>query len=135
MRNQSASVLLPPAQDQKVMIMGGGPAGKPNKTDAIDNVDIVDLKQPNPAFAPASPLNFPRRRGLESVVASRAIVPGRSRAKTFSAPQPIRNDIRSVGRGHDNDARLGPVVLTGPSLGARPGCHRVTLSGMDCAEP
>lgn len=60
MRNQSASVLLPPAQDQRVMIMGGGPAGKPNKTDAIDNVDIVDLKDPNPHFVPASPLNFPR---------------------------------------------------------------------------
>ena len=60
MRNQSASVLLPPAQDQRVMIIGGGPAGKPNKTDAIDNVDIVDLKDPNPHFVPASPLNFPR---------------------------------------------------------------------------
>ena len=60
MRNQSASVLLPPAQDQRVMIMGGGPAGKPNKTDAIDNVDIVDLKAANPHFVPASPLNFPR---------------------------------------------------------------------------
>jgi hypothetical protein len=60
MRNQSASVLLPPAQGQKVMIMGGGPAGKPNKTDAIDNVDIVDLKGPNPHFVPASPLNFAR---------------------------------------------------------------------------
>ncbi|HKI13033.1 MAG TPA: galactose oxidase-like domain-containing protein [Candidatus Acidoferrum sp.] len=60
MRNQSASVVLPPAQDQKVMIMGGGPAGKPNKTDAIDNVDIVDLTDPNPHFVPASPLNFPR---------------------------------------------------------------------------
>lgn len=60
MRNQSASVLLPPAQDQRVMIMGGGPAGKPNKTDAIDNVDIVDLKDPNPHFVPASPLNFAR---------------------------------------------------------------------------
>jgi hypothetical protein len=60
MRNQSASVLLPPAQDQKVMLMGGGPAGKPNKTDAIDNVDMVDLKNPNPQFVPRSPLNFPR---------------------------------------------------------------------------
>ena len=60
MRNQSASVLLPPAQDQRVMIMGGGPAGKPNKTDAIDNVDIVDTKAPHPHFVPAAPLNFPR---------------------------------------------------------------------------
>jgi Domain of unknown function (DUF1929)/Kelch motif len=60
MRNQSASVLLPPAQDQRVMIMGGGPVGKPNKTDAIDNVDIVDLKDPNPHFVAAAPLNLPR---------------------------------------------------------------------------
>jgi hypothetical protein len=60
MRNQSASVLMPPAQDQKVMLIGGGPAGKPNKTDAIDNVDIVDLKDPNPHFVPGTPLNFPR---------------------------------------------------------------------------
>jgi hypothetical protein len=60
MRNQSASVLLPPAQDQRVMIMGGGPQGKPDKTDAIDSVDIVDLKAANPQFVPASPLNLPR---------------------------------------------------------------------------
>lgn len=60
MRNQSASVLLPPAQNQKVMIMGGGPQGKPDKTDAIDNVDLVDLKAANPAFVPTSPLNLPR---------------------------------------------------------------------------
>ncbi len=60
MRNQSASVLLPPAQDQRVMVMGGGPAQKANKTDAIDNVDIVDLKDPHPHFVAAAPLNLPR---------------------------------------------------------------------------
>jgi hypothetical protein len=67
MRNQSASVLLPPAQNQRVMIMGGGPAGKPNKTDAIDNVDIVDLTNANPHFVPAAPLCFPRIH-LNSVI-------------------------------------------------------------------
>ena len=60
MRNQSASVLLPPAQDQRVMIMGGGPPGKQNKTDAIDNVDIADLKDLHPHFVPGPPLCFPR---------------------------------------------------------------------------
>ncbi len=60
MRNQSASVLLPPAQDQKVMVMGGGPAGKPNKTDAIDDVDVVDLRAAAPSFQAADPLCFPR---------------------------------------------------------------------------
>jgi len=60
LRNQSASVLLPPAQAQRVIIMGGGPAGKPNKTDAIDNVDLVDFKSAHPRFVPAAPLNLPR---------------------------------------------------------------------------
>ena len=60
MRNQSASVLLPPAQDQRVMLVGGGPDGKPDKTDAVDNVDIVDFKNPNPTFTPGQPLNLPR---------------------------------------------------------------------------
>ncbi len=31
MRSQSASVLLPPAQEQRVMLMGGGPEGKQTK--------------------------------------------------------------------------------------------------------
>jgi len=49
-RNQSASVLLPPAQDQKVMVIGGGPVGKPDKRDATDRVSIVDLNAPNPVY-------------------------------------------------------------------------------------
>src|SRR5207302_1558845 len=41
-RNQSASVLLPPAQEQRVMIVGGATAkGEDNAT---DSVDVVDLK-------------------------------------------------------------------------------------------
>ena len=60
MRNQSASVILPPAQDQRIMLMGGGPDGKQNKTDAVDNVDIVDFKAAQPRFVAAAPLNLPR---------------------------------------------------------------------------
>jgi hypothetical protein len=60
MRNQSASVLLPPAQRQRVMLMGGGPDGKQNKTDAVDNVDIVDFNAANPQFVAATPLCLPR---------------------------------------------------------------------------
>jgi hypothetical protein len=60
MRNQSASVILPPAQDQRIMLLGGGPDGKQNKTDAVDNVDIVDFKAAQPHFAPAAPMNLPR---------------------------------------------------------------------------
>ena len=49
-RDQSASVLLPPAQDQRVMIFGGGPADASNAT---GSTAIVDLKAANPVYAPA----------------------------------------------------------------------------------
>ncbi len=60
LRNQSASVLLPPAQDQKVLIMGGGPVGKADKTDATGLVSIVDLKRPQPNYVVAEPMLLPR---------------------------------------------------------------------------
>jgi Domain of unknown function (DUF1929) len=60
LRNQSASVLLPPAQDQKVMVIGGGPVGKEDKTDATDKVSIVNLKADNPKYVAAAPMNLPR---------------------------------------------------------------------------
>lgn len=44
----SASVLLPPAQDQKVMVFGGGGVGESEK--ATTRTAIADLKADNPAF-------------------------------------------------------------------------------------
>lgn len=44
----SASLLLPPAQDQKVMIMGGGGVGESEK--ATRRTAVVDLKEKSPAF-------------------------------------------------------------------------------------
>ncbi|MFH8488693.1 radical copper oxidase GlxA [Streptomyces longisporoflavus] len=44
----SASVLLPPAQDQKVMILGGGGVGESEK--ATPRTAVVDLKEDSPAF-------------------------------------------------------------------------------------
>ncbi|MFJ6572994.1 galactose oxidase-like domain-containing protein [Streptomyces sp. NPDC091292] len=44
----SASLLLPPAQDQKVMILGGGGVGESKK--ATRRTAVVDLKKDNPAF-------------------------------------------------------------------------------------
>ncbi|MBN3907209.1 MAG: DUF1929 domain-containing protein [Nostoc sp. NMS1] len=53
--NQGASVLLPPAQDQKVMIIGGG-----SSTTATNRVNIVDLKATNPTYVAAKSLNYAR---------------------------------------------------------------------------
>ncbi|WP_200303880.1 kelch motif-containing protein [Streptomyces adelaidensis] len=44
----SASVLLPPAQDQKVMILGGGGVGESKK--ATSRTAVIDLKKDDPAF-------------------------------------------------------------------------------------
>ncbi|WP_229898952.1 galactose oxidase early set domain-containing protein [Streptomyces hiroshimensis] len=49
-RDQSASVLLPPAQDQRVLTMGGGNVN--TNPEANRYTDIIDLKQPNPAYTP-----------------------------------------------------------------------------------
>ena len=60
LRNQSASVLLPPAQAQKVMVIGGGPEGKADKTYATDRVSVVDLKAANPDYVAAAPMLLAR---------------------------------------------------------------------------
>ncbi|WP_328501597.1 kelch motif-containing protein [Streptomyces sp. NBC_00457] len=44
----SASLLLPPAQDQKVMILGGGGVGESKK--ATPRTAVIDLKKDNPVF-------------------------------------------------------------------------------------
>ena len=52
-RDQSMSVLLPPAQDQKVLTVGGGNID--SNPDANRLTDLIDLKQANPAYT-AGPL-------------------------------------------------------------------------------
>jgi hypothetical protein len=55
MRDQSASLLLPPAQAQKVMIMGGGNTYD-TETDATDLTDEIDLKEASPHWVPGPDL-------------------------------------------------------------------------------
>ncbi|MBR8835405.1 MAG: DUF1929 domain-containing protein [Stigonema ocellatum SAG 48.90 = DSM 106950] len=56
--NQATSVLLPPAQDQRVMILGGGTRN--TNTTATNRVNIVDLKANDLTYKPAPYLNNPR---------------------------------------------------------------------------
>ncbi|BCJ41263.1 hypothetical protein GCM10010168_44390 [Actinoplanes ianthinogenes] len=53
-RDQSMSVLLPPAQDQKVLTMGGGNID--SNPDANALTDVIDLKQANPVYTAGPPL-------------------------------------------------------------------------------
>lgn len=58
-RNQCATVLLPPAQDQKVMIIGGGDRNTFG-AQTTTSVNIVDLKESNPTYKPAASLKSGR---------------------------------------------------------------------------
>jgi hypothetical protein len=59
--NQATSVLLPPAQDQRVMIIGGGMAMTGSSSDmAVNRVAIANLSAPNPSYSPAPSLNYAR---------------------------------------------------------------------------
>ena len=57
-RNQSASVLLPPAQHQQVMIIGGGPGME--MANATGHTETVDLDQAAPAYVESMPMSLPR---------------------------------------------------------------------------
>jgi hypothetical protein len=70
MRDQSASLLLPPAQDQKVLITGGGNIDTFNP--AINLTDVIDLKQAVPAYQPG-----PDLPGLGKMYVNGTILPDR----------------------------------------------------------
>lgn len=78
-RNQGASVLLPPAQAQRVMVMGGGLYGGDmhhhhETTDATDNVNIVDLAAPHPQYQLAPPMHVPRMHVLAVLLPDRTVL-------------------------------------------------------------
>lgn len=50
----AASLLLPPVQDQKVMVLGGGGVGESKKSTA--RTAVIDLKKDSPAFEPGPDL-------------------------------------------------------------------------------
>jgi hypothetical protein len=59
LRDEAMSVLLPPAQDQRVMILGGG-LTKSTTANATDAAAVVDLRKASPRYAPVAPLDTPK---------------------------------------------------------------------------
>ncbi len=89
----SASVLLPPAQDQRVMVLGGGGIGESAESTA--RTDIVDLRTPDPHFTPGADLAEPTRY-LNAVILpdDTVLTTGGSR------------DYRGKGDSHNHIARI-----------------------------
>ncbi len=73
-RNQAASVLLPPAQDQKVMILGGGGFDMHSPAPALADTRIVDLKAPNPAYQAGPPLDHARMHVSATLLPDRTVL-------------------------------------------------------------
>jgi Domain of unknown function (DUF1929)./Glyoxal oxidase N-terminus. len=65
-RDMGASVLLPPAQSQRVMVMGGGKHPDPAAT-AVASTAIIDLTQASPAFV-AGPAMAETKQYVSAVV-------------------------------------------------------------------
>lgn len=78
MRDQSASVLLPPAQDQRVMITGGGNIDTGNP--AISLTDLIDLKQATPTYQPG-----PDMPGMGKMYVNATTLPDRTVLTTNGA--------------------------------------------------
>ncbi len=54
-RDQAASVLLPPAQAQKVMIIGGGQESTSDI--AVASTAVIDMSKPNPSYTAGPPID------------------------------------------------------------------------------
>lgn len=88
MRDQSASVLLPPAQNQTVMITGGGNINTVNP--AISQTDIIDLNQSSPAYQPG-----PDMPGMGKMYVNATTLPDRT-VLTTNGAQLNRDDSTNV---------------------------------------
>ncbi|HEX5200877.1 MAG TPA: galactose oxidase-like domain-containing protein [Actinoplanes sp.] len=73
-RNQSASVLLPPAQDQRVLLMGGGPADMHDQTGATATTAITDLSAPGPIVTTAAPMAMRRMHLCATLLPDRTVL-------------------------------------------------------------
>ena len=150
MLETSGSVLLPPAQSQRVLIVGGGRAGDSNVS--TKRTDVIDLTQADPRYTPGPDLSAPTRYpSLVITPDDRVLVTGGSEGYR-GAPtrdRPVNSDLpychfydpqtntltrvadSTVGRDYHSEALLLPdgrvVTLGGNPLYGRNGTGKPTF--------
>jgi hypothetical protein len=72
-RNQSASVLLPPAQAQQVMLIGGGSSDMHDALPATTSTAIADLSAAVPVYADGPALNMGRMHLCATLLPDRSV--------------------------------------------------------------
>ncbi|WP_019928388.1 galactose oxidase-like domain-containing protein [Nocardia sp. BMG111209] len=73
-RNQSTSVLLPPAQGQRVMLIGGGGYDPHQPSPATADTHVADLSAATPVYRPGPPLEFARMHVSAVVLPDRTVL-------------------------------------------------------------
>ncbi|GMA33044.1 galactose oxidase early set domain-containing protein [Litorihabitans aurantiacus] len=103
LRDQAASVLLPPAQDQRVLIVGGGHTEL--NAPAISLADVIDLSDPQPAYTPVADLPGPGKTYVNLVN-----LPDRSVLAANGATHNRTGDVRTAALFDPGDESWTPVV-------------------------
>lgn len=106
MRDQAGSVFVGPAQDQKLMIVGGG--NTDGNVPAINLVDIIDFKKPNPSYVPGPDLPGPGKAYVNLVS-----LPDRTVLAANGARLNRTGDVNTA-------AIFDPATNTWQSIGADP---------------
>ncbi|HEY0813067.1 MAG TPA: galactose oxidase-like domain-containing protein [Pseudonocardia sp.] len=107
-RDQSASVLLPPAQDQQVMVIGGGPGDDSNGT---GSTAIVDLGNLDAGFRAGEPMSLPRMHLNAVLLPDRTVfVSGGSMAREQRVAARLQSEIYDPSDGTWRSAASASVV-------------------------
>lgn len=103
LRDQAASVLLPPAQDQRILIVGGG--NTETNVEATSAVDLIDLSQPSPQYVPVADLP-----GTGKAYVNLVNLPDRTVLASNGATHNRQGDIRTAAIFDPPTATWTPVV-------------------------
>jgi hypothetical protein len=122
-RDQGGSVILPPAQDQRFMVIGGlGGAG------AIANCDIVDLSSGAGSFAPTGALHYGRTRLNAVLLPDRTVFVSGGGRQGESNPV-LQSEIYEPATGAWSDAATATVPRLYHSVAALLPDGRVATAG------